>query len=107
MDEHRRTAIVTGAGKRVGAVLAYALVERGWSVIGHVRDAADEVPDGARKVVADLAQLDCAERIFRAAEGLPPVRLLVNNAARFASDGFDSFNPRELQAHMDVNLRAP
>ncbi len=40
------------------------------------------------KVVADLADPGCADAIFAAAAGLPPVRLLVNNAARFAWDGF-------------------
>ena len=52
---------------------------------------SDSVPDGAVKVVADLADPSCARRIFAGAEGLPPVRLLVNNAARFAFDGFGAF----------------
>jgi len=33
--------------------------------------------------------------------------LLVNNAARFAWDGFGDFDGRELDAHMAVNVRAP
>ena len=102
-----RTAIVTGAGKRVGAEIADALVADGWIVIAHVRDQADPVPDGAHKAVADLAEPDCAERIFAAAKGLPPVRLLVNNAARFAHDGFGAVSAAEFDAHMAVNVRAP
>ena len=47
------------------------------------------------------------ERIFAAAAGLPPVRLLVNNAARFARDGFGEFSAGEFDAHMAVNVRAP
>ena len=80
------TAIVTGAGKRIGADVAAALVERGWTVLAHVRREGDEVPVGAKAAAAELGDPDCAERIFVAAEGLPPVRLLVNNAARFAWD---------------------
>jgi NAD(P)-dependent dehydrogenase (short-subunit alcohol dehydrogenase family) len=38
---------------------------------------------------------------------LPPVRLLVNNAARFAWDGFGEFSAGEFDAHMAVNARAP
>ena len=49
---------------------------------------------------ADLAEPDCAGRIFAAAEGLPPVRLLVNNAARFAWDGFGEFSAEEFDAHI-------
>jgi len=106
MDEPR-TAIVTGAGKRVGAEIARALIADGWTVLAHVRSDEDDVPDGAVKVVADLADPGCADAIFAGAAGLPPVRLLVNNAARFSRDGFGAFEPAEFDAHMAVNLRAP
>jgi NAD(P)-dependent dehydrogenase (short-subunit alcohol dehydrogenase family) len=102
-----RTAIVTGAGKRIGADIAAALLERGWTVLAHVRRDTDQVPFGASAVAADLAQPDCATRIFAAAGGLPPVRLLVNNAARFAWDEFGQFSTDEFDAHMHVNVRAP
>ena len=105
--EQPRTAIVTGAGKRVGAEIARALLSDGWSVVAHVHRDGDAVAEGAAKAVADLAEPDCAERIFAAAAGLPPVRLLVNNAARFAHDGFGAFDCGEFDAHMAVNVRAP
>lgn len=102
------TAIVTGAGKRVGEQIARALLADGWTVLAHVHHEADEVPDGAAKVVADLGDADCGEAIFAAAAAeLPPVRLLVNNAARFTWDGFGEFNPAEFDEHMAVNVRAP
>ncbi len=102
-----RTAIVTGAGKRVGAVIAEALVADGWVVVAHVHRDDDPVPEGATKVVADLEHANCAETIFAAAAGLPPVRLLINNAARFAWDGIGGFSAAEFDAHMAVNVRAP
>jgi len=102
-----RTAIVTGAGQRVGAAIAAALVADGWAVLAHVHHQDDQVPPGASRVVADLSEADCAERIFGAAEALPPVRLLINNAARFAWDGFGEFDAGEFSAHMAVNVRAP
>ena len=106
MDK-QRTAIVTGAGKRVGREIAAALIADGWQVLCHVHHEDDEVPPDAASVVADLERPDCADRIFAAAEGLPPVRLLVNNAARFAWDGFGEFDPAGFSAHMAVNVRAP
>ena len=87
--------------------IAGALLDDGWCVIGHVHHADDEVPKGARRAVADLADPECAEAIFAATKGLPPVRLLVNNAARFAWDGFGEFRGEEFDAHMAVNVRAP
>jgi NAD(P)-dependent dehydrogenase (short-subunit alcohol dehydrogenase family) len=102
-----RTAIITGAGKRVGALITRALLEDGWAVLAHVHRAEDGVPPGATKIVADLGNPDCAGTIFAAAQDLPPVRLLVNNAARFAWDGFVGFSAVEFDAHMAVNVRAP
>jgi len=103
----RETAIVTGAGKRVGAEIARALLADGWNVVAHVHGVGDEVPEGAVKVVADLGDPACADILFGAAAGLPPVRLLVNNAARFAWDGFGEFSTHEFDAHLAINVRAP
>jgi NAD(P)-dependent dehydrogenase (short-subunit alcohol dehydrogenase family) len=101
------TAIVTGAGKRIGAAIAAALVDDGWNVVAHVHHADDDVPAGATKVVGDLREPDCAETIFAAADGVPSVRLLVNNAARFAWDAFGEFSSDEFISHMAVNVQAP
>ena len=107
MQDQSRTAIVTGAGKRVGAVIAAGLVADGWTVVAHVHHLEDKAPPGTVKVIADLSEGFCADTIFAAADGLPPVRMLINNAARFARDGFGEFSADELDAHLAVNLRAP
>jgi NAD(P)-dependent dehydrogenase (short-subunit alcohol dehydrogenase family) len=107
MRADSQTAIVTGGGKRVGRAITEALLADGWTVVAHVHHDVDDVPGGAVKVAADLARTDCAQRIFAAAAGHPPVRLLVNNAARFAYDCVGAFDPAELDAHMAVNVRAP
>ncbi len=107
MIEPGRTAIVTGAGKRVGKAIAEELISDGWRVVAHVRQPDDPVPEGARKAVVDLEDPDCARTIFNATDGLPPVRLLINNAARFCWDGFGDLDPSEFLAHSAVNVRAP
>jgi NAD(P)-dependent dehydrogenase (short-subunit alcohol dehydrogenase family) len=101
----QRIAIVTGAGRRVGRVLAEGLLADGWTVIAHVHREADEVPDGCTPVAADLLESDCAERILAACPRAPD--LLVNNAARFAHDELGAFSAREFELHMTVNVRAP
>ena len=105
MDD--RTAIVTGGGKRVGAAIVRALLEDGWVVVAHVHRDDDPVAEGAIRAAADLAQPDCARRIFARVEGQPPVRLLVNNAARFAYDGFGQASAEEFDSHLRINARAP
>ena len=102
-----RTAIVTGGGKRVGEAIVRALLEDGWTVVAHVHHDGDPVPAGAIKAIADLADPDCAQQIFAAADSKPPVRLLINNASRFVFDGFGSADPAEFEAHLRVNARAP
>ena len=107
MSFEARTAIVTGGGKRVGEAIVRALLDDGWQVVAHVHREEDSVAEGAVKAVADLADADCAQRIFSVAADLPPVRLLINNAARFAFDGFDAASAEEFDAHMRINARAP
>ena len=103
----KRTAIVTGAGKRVGRVIAETLLARGWDVVAHVRREGDAVPEGAVKVAAELIEAGAAERVVAAAEGLGRLALLVNNAARFAFDSLETFDGAEFDSHMATNLRAP
>ncbi len=102
-----RTAIVTGAGKRVGRAIASALLVDGWSVVAHVHHDGGDVPDGAVAVVADLAEQGAAGAILAAAAGLPPLGLLVNNAARFAEDRLATLDAASFDSHMAVNVRAP
>jgi NAD(P)-dependent dehydrogenase (short-subunit alcohol dehydrogenase family) len=103
----QRTAIVTGAGKRVGATIAAHLARVGWTVVAHVHHASDAVPSATTRVVADLSDPGCADPIFEAAAEFGPVRLLVNNAARFAWDGSGAFSALEFDRHMTINARAP
>jgi NAD(P)-dependent dehydrogenase (short-subunit alcohol dehydrogenase family) len=111
--EGPRTAIVTGGAKRIGAEMVRALAADGWHVVIHYhhsqRDAevlAAEVGNAAI-VCADLTDPAAADIILAAAAGLPPLRLLVNNASLFAHDDIKDFSAESWVAHLDVNLRAP
>ena len=98
---------MTGAGKRVGWAIAHALLADGWTVVAHVRRAGDKVPEGAVAVAADLAGAGAADTIIGASEGLPPLDLLVNNAARFGEDRLETLDSASFDSHMAVNVRAP
>ena len=111
--ERPGTAIVTGGARRIGAEIAKALAQDGWHVLIHCHRSADEAHKladslGTASVVrADLADPGAAETLMAALDGLPPPRLLVNNASRFVLDTARDFGAAGWDAHLDVNLRAP
>ena len=111
--EGARTAIVTGGARRIGAALCRALSEDGWHLLIHCRRSVAEAEALALElgksavVAADLASADSAVRVMAALDGLPPARLLVNNASIFANDGADDFTSDGWDSHLAVNLRAP
>jgi NAD(P)-dependent dehydrogenase (short-subunit alcohol dehydrogenase family) len=108
-----RTAIVTGGAKRIGAEIVRALAADGWHVLIHYHESQAEAEalaaevGNAATVRADLVDPAAADTIFAAAAGLPPLRLLVNNASLFAHDDIADFTAMSWAAHLDVNLRAP
>lgn len=111
--EGPRTAIVTGGARRIGAAIGRALSADGWHLLIHchaseaeARALADELSH-ASVVTADLAEPDCAERVMAGLAGLPPPRLLVNNASRFVYDSAEDFTLESWETHQAVNLRAP
>jgi NAD(P)-dependent dehydrogenase (short-subunit alcohol dehydrogenase family) len=111
--EGPRTAIVTGGARRIGAEIVRALAADGWHLLIHYHHSEAEAEalaaeiGNAATVAADLADPAAANKILAAARGLPPPRLLVNNAALFAHDDVADFTPESWAAHLEVNLRAP
>jgi len=111
--EGPRTAIVTGGARRIGAEIVRALAADGWHVLIHYHESQAEAEalaaevGNAATVRADLVDPAAADTIFAAAAGLPPLRLLVNNASLFAHDDIADFTAESWAAHLDVNLRAP
>lgn len=114
----RKTALVTGAAKRIGRVIALALAQRGWDVVVHYSSSARE----AHAIVAEIEALgqralalscELADAVAvkilvrRASAQLGPVSCVVNNAALFDHDSAASFSMAVLDAHMHVNLVAP
>lgn len=114
----KRTALVTGGARRVGAVLCRGLAEDGWHVAIHFngsgKDAESLVGEiraaggSAEAIQCDLSDAQAVIRLVgRAGEGAPPLGLLVNNAALFEDDRLDSLTAEMIDRHHAVNVRAP
>ncbi len=113
-----QTALVTGAGKRIGRAIALALAAAGWDVAVHYRHSAREAQDTADAVRAlgrraALLQCDLGDEaatrllVARAIEALGPLGCVVNNAAQFEFDSATAFSPSLLTTLMQANLGAP
>ncbi|MEN3974614.1 SDR family oxidoreductase [Emcibacter sp. SYSU 3D8] len=113
-----RTALVTGAGARIGRAIALGLAERGWAVAVHFHQsdlAAEETVRDIQRhgghaaaVPADLAdEVQVESLVTRAAAALGPVTCLVNNASIFERDDALTVTRESWDRHMDINLRAP
>jgi NAD(P)-dependent dehydrogenase (short-subunit alcohol dehydrogenase family) len=114
----RGTALVTGAGRRIGRSLALEAARAGYDVAVHCRDSRIDADDVAAEirtlgrkaavVEADLADEAQTRRLLAdAAHVLGPLTLLVNNASVFEDDRCGSLDRVTWDAHFDTNLRAP
>ena len=113
-----RTALVTGAARRLGRIIALDLAARGWRIGVHYRSSATQAAalvaeierNGGRAaaLAADLDRLDALPELIAAcATALGAPTCLINNAARFERDTLDTLDGATWQAQLDVNLRAP
>lgn len=118
MELGGRTALVTGAGHRVGRALAVALGGRGMRVAVHYNATADgatetvrmiEAAGGEAKTVsADLTRPDApAELIATVVETFGGLDVLVNSAAVMIRTPFGEITPRQWDDVLTLNLRAP
>ena len=114
----KKTALVTGAARRIGRTIALALAQGGWDVVVHYsrseREAQATVADiialGQRAIAlqCDLADEAAVQTLLsRAAAQLGPVSCVINNASLFDYDSAADFSGATLDAHMHTNLVAP
>ena len=111
------TALVTGAGRRIGRVLALETARAGYDVLIHHHQSAGDAEAVAREVralggraataAADLADAGALPGLIQAGAALGPLTLLVNCASLFLDDAVGTLEPALFDAHQAVNLRAP
>ena len=106
--------LITGSGRRIGAVLARAFGEAGWHVVIHYGVSRDE----AEKLAGELPSAECVTCDLADAEAslamvedlaarLTDWRALVNCAAVFKVDSFEALDHATFSEAMAVNAEAP
>ena len=118
MIKAKKTALVTGAAKRLGRAIALGLAKEGWDIVVHYRASATEAQttaDEIRQIGRQAITLDCdlsneqatRELLPRATAAIGPIHCVVNSASLFDYDDASSFSLRLLDQHMHANLAAP
>lgn len=113
-----RTALVTGAGIRVGRSIALALARAGFDLFLHAnrsQSSLEEVAEQARSLgrqvrchVADLSDPDAVDALAaKVREEAPVLDLLVHNAALFERVPFAEISRSAYRQMQAVNLEAP
>lgn len=117
-DLRGHTALVTGAGRRLGRAFAEAIARQGGDLVVHYRhsqsgaEQAVQVAEqfGCRAVAiqADLSDPEQAAGLIRhSLKQVPEVDLLVNSAAIFEPVGALETSLDDWQRHFSVNLTSP
>lgn len=106
--------LITGAGKRIGAVLARSFAARGWHVVIHAHHSPDaahalaETLPSAEVVQCDLLDGEAAlAMVAQVAARLDDWRVLVNCAAVFRYDGGAAIDPAVFAEAITVNAETP
>jgi len=114
-----KTALVTGAGKRLGAAIATCLHEAGANVLLHFHRSQDAAAtlcaamnrnrDGSARVVrADIRNLaELPGLVACALEAFGRLDILVNNASTFYPTPLGEITPADWDDLTGTNLRAP
>jgi len=114
-----RVALITGAGRRLGAAISQALHDAGYQVVLHYRQSASEAEalcarlnrqraGSARTVSGDLCNTDAlAAVVVQAADFGGRLDVLVNNASAFYATPFGSATVAQWDDLLATNLKAP
>lgn len=115
----RPVVLVTGAARRIGAVIARSLHAAGYDVALHCRNSWDELEtlvaelevarrDSTVALQADLADADCLPELVEAAlSRFGRLDGLVNNASSFQATPLGTITPAHWDDLFAANARAP
>jgi len=112
-----KTALITGAAKRIGRAMALALAQNGARIVVHHNHSEEEaaalckeiegIGVSAWPVKGDLGDPSQAEAVFKEAAGRAgPVDILINNASIFEQDTIWDVTDESLCRNMRIHTTA-
>lgn len=118
MKNRRKTVLITGGAKRIGAGIAEFLAENGFNLAIHYNNSKKEAEDLCKRINSrgntavpikgNLLYYKDTEKIFiQAQKKLGSITCLINNASTFEYDNLESFNEAFWKIHLLPNLKAP
>ena len=120
IDLSGQNALITGAAKRVGRVIASSLADRGVNIVAHYNTSRADAETltvelkergvGAWALQASLDDPDQIEGVWRRALDSVPggqLSILVNNASIFPSDTLSTLGLEALKQNLSINALAP
>src|SRR5690606_11429074 len=111
MDLKSSTAVVTGAGRGLGAAISQSLVEEGVKVYGIARSRSDlkilsdRLGSGFVGVPLDLTDKDAVKKWVDKEFDKSIPDILINNAGVGSFGKIDEMPDSELDSMIDVNLK--
>ena len=112
-SKKKKTALITGAAKRIGAALAISLAENDYNLILHYYESKDEVHKlrdklTAKGVSVQLVQEDFATRCKKIYELFDqPIDVLINNASFFPMRSLQEETYTTFQKNYSINFSTP
>ena len=113
-----KTALITGASKRIGKSIAIFLAKKGYNIALHFNDSVKE----SKQLENEICNLGVKTKCFRlnlkkideidswyknVIKFFGEVNVLINNASTFDYDSLKTSSLTTFENHFDVNLKAP
>ena len=113
-----KTALITGASKRIGRSIAINLANQGYNIVVHFNNSKTD----AQKLVKEIKNIGVEafsipldlnktskikgffDDVIKRAKN---IQLLINNASLFEFDNLNNLSEKSFDDHININLKAP